>query len=307
MHRQVSLLFLLCLLFSTYLSAQIYKGGVGMGYTDGRFLGTLEGISTTGLYQAGIEDGYGQKAIRTSLNGIKASTPFQGGIGDGYADERLLVNLSGEDLSGMFRGGINDGYSQDWSRSTLQSVAFPVEILSFDARLKGDAVYLEWLSGFELNHAAYLIERSTDASTFEAIGEVSSKGNSSDKQAYDFYDHNPLAGQSFYRLKSVDLDGSLQYSHIEEIWIEQAATAVIYPNPNSDGQINIRWDALSPNQSLHIEIYDLQGHLLFKKKSQHLSTAFVHQIQLAESLPAASYLIRLSQGNLSSKHLLILN
>ena len=289
------------------LSAQIYKGGLGAGYSGGRFLGTLEGVSTVGLYLAGIKDGYGQKAIRSSLNGIKASAPFQGGKGDGYADERILENLSGEDLSGMFRGGVNDGYAQDWSRSTLQSVAFPVEILSFDARVKRDAVYLEWVSGFELNHAAYLIERSSDASTFEAIGEVSSRGNSPDKQAYDFYDLNPLAGQSFYRLKSVDLDGSLQYSHIEEIWIEQKEQAYIYPNPSSDHQFFIRWDALSPNQSLHIEVYNLQGHLLFKKENKHLSTAFIHQIQLAESLPAASYLIRLSQGNLISKHILILN
>ncbi|MDW3649293.1 MAG: T9SS type A sorting domain-containing protein [Bacteroidia bacterium] len=306
-YRRFALPFILCLICIADLSGQIYKGGEGTGYTDGRFLGTLEGISTSTLYQAGIEDGFGQEAIKSSLNGLKASAPFGGGFGDGYADDRVLLNLSGQDLTVMFRGGLNDGYAQDWSLSTLQSVAFPVEILSFDARLKKDAVLLEWVSGFELNHAAYLIERSSDATSFEVIGEIGSQGNSQDKRAYEYYDRSPLVGHSYYRLKSVDLDGSLQYSHIEEIWIDLGSEALIYPNPNSDHQVNIRWEALAPNQALQIEVYNLQGHLLIQEERVQLSAGFIHQFQLPESLPAASYLIRLSQGNLLSKHILILN
>lgn len=110
--------------------------------------------------------------------------------------------------------------------------AFPVSLISFQARRNSDANQLNWETAVEVNNKGFEIERSTDARTFSLIGFVDGRGDTQIKQSYHFTDLDP-PHRAYYRLKQLDWDGSFEYSKI--ISIDAGRSMVIaYPNPAKD-------------------------------------------------------------------------
>lgn len=80
----------------------------------------------------------------------------------------------------------------------------PVTVKSFKATLTGSSVALDWTIGVEVNHSHYEIERSVNGLEWAYIG--SAKG-------YSLIDKWP-SKHNYYRLVSVDMDGTKNYYHI---------------------------------------------------------------------------------------------
>jgi len=115
---------------------------------------------------------------------------------------------------------------------------FPVTYTSFTVRQeKGLIVILEWETATEQNNAHFEVEKSIDGRSFEKIGIVKGKGNSSSLSTYHFKDNAPsTANTNYYRLKQVDIDGHFEYSEIQNIRIElsEEIAFIAYPNPVKD-------------------------------------------------------------------------
>lgn len=113
----------------------------------------------------------------------------------------------------------------------------PVEIVSFDANLLDHRVELTWETASERNCDRFDIQRSLDGTSFETIGQVSSKsiaGSSSEKLSYNFIDVTPGA-LNYYRLTQVDLDGKLSISEVLKVENPNAGTVFnLYPNPTAN-------------------------------------------------------------------------
>jgi hypothetical protein len=110
----------------------------------------------------------------------------------------------------------------------------PVTLLQFTAARQGSAVAVAWATATEKNSAYFQVERSADGHRFTAIGRVEAQGTSTSRHAYAALDAKPLAGLSYYRLRQVDLDGTVAYSPTVAVRFEggqQAPGLVAYPNP----------------------------------------------------------------------------
>ncbi|MBU1937824.1 hypothetical protein KKG05_10540 [bacterium] len=98
------------------------------------------------------------------------------------------------------------------------SIAFgSAEILEFDAYSLGDHCQLAWRTGQEVHLQTFVVERSSDGTTFMPIGYIDPEGSHS---TYQFTDASPLAQSTrlfFYRIKIVDLDNSFVYSVVREV------------------------------------------------------------------------------------------
>lgn len=112
-------------------------------------------------------------------------------------------------------------------------IDLPVEYLRpLYGRAALQGIELRWSTATERHAFRYDIERSTDGSVFEKIGEQSARGNSNGAVDYAFLDKKPVAGANYYRLKQVDFDGTAALSNVAVVkW--QPATAGISPNPAS--------------------------------------------------------------------------
>ena len=100
------------------------------------------------------------------------------------------------------------------------AILLPLNFLSFTAQLGANQqVNLEWQTSDETNVSHFVIERSTDGSSFTPIGQV----NFGPANNYAFTDNNAVAGKNYYRIESVDNDGYTQYSSVDEVTVPGAS------------------------------------------------------------------------------------
>ncbi len=96
------------------------------------------------------------------------------------------------------------------------SPLLPVDWLYFRGERNGDFDVLEWATASELNNQKFVIERSLDNLYFESVNEILSKGNSNNMQEYKT-EITAENGITYYRIKSVDFNGVVDYNKTIEI------------------------------------------------------------------------------------------
>lgn len=142
--------------------------------------------------------------------------------------------------------------------------SLPVKLTNFEVRSLQGRNILTWATQQEENSEKFIILKSTDGSNWNTIGEVKAAGNSSVKINYEYSDYNPLAAKQFYRLKIVDLDGSIEYSEIRQIGGSNLSSVTVFPNPATD-YIRVSTGS-SANNNLSIQLINSSGKVLEQKK-----------------------------------------
>jgi hypothetical protein len=125
----------------------------------------------------------------------------------------------------------------DWWTLVDGSVPLPVTLLHFQAESQGNQVLTSWQTAIESNSSHFEIYRSRDGSIFNLAGTVAAAGNSVTLLNYAFTDNSPYRDISWYRLKSVDLDGRFTWSNIVQVDRGNPATVSLYPNPTNGPMI----------------------------------------------------------------------
>jgi hypothetical protein len=167
-------------------------------------------------------------------------------------------------------------------------VAAPVSLLSFSLiKEEPNHVQLHWQTASELNNDHFSIERSSNGSNYEEIGLVKGAGNSSALLSYTFTDVQPLAGQNYYRLKQVDVDGTASYSEIKNINLLHSNDASLYPNP-VENQLTIVAPLIES-----IEINDVLGRVVLQQKNLSLPELTLD----LDALPGGLYWVRIRSGS----------
>ncbi|MCB2408982.1 T9SS type A sorting domain-containing protein [Hymenobacter lucidus] len=104
----------------------------------------------------------------------------------------------------------------------------PVELTAFDVIRQNNAVLLKWATASEKNNDRFEVQRSPDGQKFTTISTVSGSGTSNKATSYSAKDTGPLAGETYYRLRQVDTNGSDSYSPVRVV---RAIVEAIYPSP----------------------------------------------------------------------------
>jgi hypothetical protein len=117
-------------------------------------------------------------------------------------------------------------------------ITLPVKLESFTAMLINNTtkVDLKWITSSEKNVSHFVIEKSTDGKNFTDAGTVFAVGNTSERITYTFTDNiSAQANVTYYRLRSVDADGKIDYSMTRIIRSSKQnttnVTILTYPNP----------------------------------------------------------------------------
>jgi hypothetical protein len=94
-----------------------------------------------------------------------------------------------------------------------------------------------------LNIEKYEVERSSNGTDFINVNSIAASGINSVRNSYSWIDNNPLNGNSFYRIKSIDRDGSKKTSNIMKVAAAKMhdASITIYPNPIQGNLINLQF------------------------------------------------------------------
>jgi hypothetical protein len=111
----------------------------------------------------------------------------------------------------------------------------PVELVRFSATRQLGGVRLAWATATEKNSDYFEVQRSLDGRTFVAVERVAARGNSSQQHDYTALDAQAPASRLYYRLRQVDLDGTVAFSPVVSVASTEAqAEFAVYPNPTTD-------------------------------------------------------------------------
>ncbi len=150
------------------------------------------------------------------------------------------------------------GSDLDW-RDASASAILPVELIYFVAKPIACSVELAWEASAEEKFRHYEIQRSEDGFAFTTLAIQLPQANRHGA-SYQYRDEqaNEL---NYYRLKMVDLDGSIEYSDLiyQKINCVADADLIVFPNPVSQYQevLTVKFKTFTSEE--HLSITDMLG------------------------------------------------
>ncbi len=164
---------------------------------------------------------------------------------------------------------------------------------SFTAQPQGTAVRLAW-KGIGESDARFEVERSGDGVGFTKIGSVNGSGSVQETD-YGFLDQQPLNGINYYRLKTVDANGSFLYTKVINIKMGGEAAAIqAYPNPASH-LVNVQLPATA--EEVTMRLADMSGKTVKAVRLGRLLFPQRYSLDIS-SLPRGQYLLTAGRHSL---------
>jgi len=226
----------------------------------------------------------------------------------GYAAP-AITDIDGDGLLDLFVGnGTGSIYRYEQTQSAAVpslSTPLPVVLTAFTGQATSAGNQLNWATAQEVKSASFVVEASADGTAFATVAELAAAGNSSTARNYQYLDASVAAqnaARRYYRLRQVDLDGTVTYSAIVVLSRTVAATSSTfeaYPNPFTD-QLSVALPGTYELQATTVTLLSLAGRPVYNAKLS-LGTAPQALTALPE-LPAGVYVLRLTTASGTISH-----
>ncbi len=209
--------------------------------TSGAIIRVMYGVPGSGTMAVKIDS-----VIGSSLN---------------FTDVNLSNNSTGYYYIDITNGTSRIVTSPVWYTRNDAAAPLPVTLSSFVVQKINNTAKISWSTEQEINSSHFIIERSTDGRTWNAIANVAAAGNSNNRNRYSIFDNAPIKGINYYRLKQVDKDARYEYSAVQKALFNSNYTAEVAPNPAKDF-INL-YMAKAGNQPATVQVVNAAGKMVY--------------------------------------------
>lgn len=190
-----------------------------------------------------------------------------------------------------------------YSKSSDILNPLPVTFINVSAGYGTDnSPIIKWRVGTELDVSHYNIERSATGSSFDVAGTIKASGLSD----YSFKDQGLTGRQSrlFYRVRSVDIDGSINISKTVRLDAELVRGIELFPQPFRS-QLFLRISS-DKTQDIDFVLFDASGRELQRKKIVVNNGSSIYTMDNLEKLMPGIYNLRIqyADGRTDSRKLI---
>ncbi|MBC7587948.1 MAG: T9SS type A sorting domain-containing protein, partial [Chitinophagaceae bacterium] len=152
---------------------------------------------------------------------------------------------------------------------------------------KNAGIEVTWNTANGVNMGSYEVEESTDGTNFTKATTVAAKNAASN--SYNWFDGTVINGDNYYRIKSVEKNGSSRYSNIVKVRIGgKNAEFTIYPNPVKGGIINLQMGNVEKG-IYTVKLFSNLGQELVSRTIIHNGGSASQTILLGNAVPQGSY------------------
>ena len=182
----------------------------------------------------------------------------------------------------------------------------PVNFIAVSAKRKDqNSAIVNWKVNNEIELDKYSIQRSFDGTTFETIGNVLPKAHNTSTADYLLEDNKAQNKLMFYRIKSIGLNGVIQYSNIVKIYPTANTESIsISPNPVINKEINLRFNQIEPG-NYSVAVYNSEGRLVKKSNIAISAGQAIEQIQLKKSVMSGNYNVVITDSKQKNRNISI--
>ncbi|MBC6607273.1 T9SS type A sorting domain-containing protein [Hymenobacter sp. BT188] len=215
-----------------------------------------------------------------------------------YSSVGTVTPASGPSTSNtatlIFNGSLT--FNNNYFSLSSNNAPLPVELISFTGKAENKTVRLTWATASELQNKGFEIERRTVSGEWTTLGFVAGNGTSSQRNNYTYVDRSASAGNNYYRLRQIDLDGKSVYSQPITVQLGgngQMAFSVS-PVPTTDV---LTINGLSAGKHV-AEIYNARGQRVMRQEFNDSTPAALS----VRTLPVGVYMIRVLGANRSTQN-----
>lgn len=255
---------------------------IGTAITDGNGKYLIEKIPAAPLgttYYIVFGNLPGTSTFTTQTDNVSATDATKGSdaaVGTGRTSNFIL-------LPGQYLPNVDAGINN--------VVVVPIKYVSFTATPNASKVQLVWIVANQNNIINYEVETSIDGRVFVKIAsQVASINNQ-----YNALHSTPANGVNYYRIRTIDKDGNINYSAIRMVTFGKAGTVTIYPNPApSVDFVKVSFTGTMIGNAATITIISMEGKIV---STQKLSSANQTELVNINKLASGSYIVRLATQN----------
>ena len=171
---------------------------------------------------------------------------------------------------------------------SVQLAVLPIELSKFNVKKTEQSVMISWATASEKNNKHFEIQKSTNGTQFQTIGQVKGSGTNLSGAVYNFEDKTPSVGVSYYRLKQVDTDGTYAYTTVRSILFGKSKIAVVSTIAKERISLTVSDDQIVP-----FDIINLNGQTVLAGKA-----IGQHTIDIS-GLNSGMYFIRTEGGEVT--------
>lgn len=147
----------------------------------------------------------------------------------------------------------------------------PIELSYFIGKAESCTNILSWGTESETNNEYFELLKSDDGQKFYSIAKINGAGDSETAREYSFTDEN-VARVNYYRLRQVDLDGTVSYSEdisIKSDCFENISDGIeaLFPNPVATGEVTFQFYTSRTDNEATIIISDALGRKVIEQNT----------------------------------------
>lgn len=183
---------------------------------------------------------------------------------------------------------------------TVTMAPLPVMLTAFTAERQAADVQLRWTTASERNNDYFVVESSSDGQQFTQLARLAGHGTSFLAHTYQWTDAQVAryaVATVYYRLRQVDVDGTVGYSPVRAVAPTMAtgqAPGLLYPNPAQD-QCDLRLNEAQAGPAT-LRIVDTQGRLLAQRPLLLAPGSNTLPLYEVRNLRPGLYFVQVRQG-----------
>lgn len=237
----------------------------------------------------------GNDTVGTGINYLWSPA---GGVSDINAQEPTITPTS-EPMG--YTVSADDGVCTTQRTVDFSCILLGADCRSFAATFEQSKINLHWMTAAEEDVQGFALERSTDGISFQQVGFIDSKGNSTHGHSYDFADSREVKrGQIYYyRLIQQEVNGN-KSQVCDALSVSTGESAIssvsVRPNPIREMvEVTIHSSTIG---EVDLHVYDVLGHSVCIKNANALHQGINTYTMQLNHLPAGVYYLRIGSQKL---------
>jgi len=219
--------------------------------------------------------------------------------------ERTVLSVTGNNVVSWIQPNQNYVtlvFSGNSYFSINVSTIVPVELVLFRAIIDKNNIQLNWRTATELNNYGFDVERKMSGEDWKKIGFVAGSGNSTEPNEYIFTDIKLSVGKISYRLKTIDTDGSYEYSTEVDAILSLPVSYNLFQNfPNPFNPSTIIKYTLPFESNVKLVVYNIIGEVVKTLVDETVSAGYQEFQFDASNLSSGIYFYTLNAISLDGK------